>query len=186
RPDPDQLFETLARCCPFAIHACTVRRRMVDRIGAFDPRYRVGEDWDFWQRVARAGGRFIRIDTEVARYRMRSTSAALDIQTLLDTGPAIIDRGQPTDPRVRDPDLRVAEGCPATDRSAARLAFACWPAGILLGAGEDARGVLDAVSHDRDADMDASAVAASIFRSGTLPGSVSPNRVPGTWPGAPR
>jgi len=186
RPDPDQLFETLARCCPFAIHACTVRRRMVDRIGAFDPRYRVGEDWDFWQRVARGGGRFIRIDTEVARYRTRAGSAGLGIQALLENGLEIIDRGHHADPRVPDPDPRVADGCPAMDRSAARLAFACWPAGMLLGAGEDARGVLDAVSHDRDADMDASAVAASIFRSGTLPGSVSPNGWPGIWPGARR
>ena len=68
RPDPDRLFETLATFCPFAVHACTVRRRFLDRSGVFDPRFTLCEDWDFWQRVARAGARFMRLDVEVARY----------------------------------------------------------------------------------------------------------------------
>src|SRR4051794_29307644 len=48
RPRLDgDLFRTAARRCPFAIHACLVRRQAALAIGGFDPDLRPVEGWGF-------------------------------------------------------------------------------------------------------------------------------------------
>jgi glycosyltransferase involved in cell wall biosynthesis len=57
--DAVDFFPVAARFCPIPIHACVVRRRLVQELGGFDDRQRLCADWDLWQRLARAGARFI-------------------------------------------------------------------------------------------------------------------------------
>lgn len=46
-----------------------VRHEAVRGIGGFDPSFTSCEDWDFFTRIAAAGGRFGRVDPVVAHYR---------------------------------------------------------------------------------------------------------------------
>ena len=45
-PDDRTIFVTLAGVCPFAIHACVMRRRAVDELEGFDPSLQSCEDGD--------------------------------------------------------------------------------------------------------------------------------------------
>ena len=60
RADAD-LFPLLAGSNVFVIHACVVRRSLAAAIGGWDETLRNSEDFDFWQRVTRAGARFVSI-----------------------------------------------------------------------------------------------------------------------------
>ncbi len=62
------LFAIMAQRCPLKIHACLVQREAVLAVGGFDPGLEVAEDWDLWQRLARAGGSCL------PRVRARSTA----------------------------------------------------------------------------------------------------------------
>ena len=117
---------------------------------------------------------------------MRASLAVLNPQLLLEKGLEIVDRGHQADPRVLEPDPRFRAGRRQSDRCGARLAFACWPAGMLLGEGKDACGILDAVGQDRDREMDPAGVAASLFRSAILPRCVGPEGWVHIWPDARR
>ena len=48
-------FEAFARTCATAIHSVLVKRRAVQEAGGFDINLCTCEDWDLWQRIARAG-----------------------------------------------------------------------------------------------------------------------------------
>jgi glycosyltransferase involved in cell wall biosynthesis len=64
---------------PFPVHAPLIRRHVFDRLGGFDETMRDGcEDWDFWQRVLRAGYRFLPTHTVGGAYRMRPGSMRLE------------------------------------------------------------------------------------------------------------
>src|SRR4029077_8559378 len=99
-PAGADLFQVLTRCCAFAIHACVVRRSLVETVGGFDPDLSTCEDWDLWQRIARTGARFARVPEALALYRMRAASASLHARRLLADGLRVIDRRPGPDPRV--------------------------------------------------------------------------------------
>ena len=170
----EDVFDVAARYCPLAIHAAAVRREDVLRAGAFDPSFRAGGDWDFWQRLARTGARFSRIGVEVARYRTRPNSIVMHPEHMLDTGLRIIDRGHGPDPRVVHPDPRFAAGRDPARRSSARIAFAVWPAAMLLGMERNADVVLQHLQADEDPDLDPRAVASSLYTAALLPSSSPP------------
>ena len=72
------------------------------RVGGFDPALDVGEDWDFWIRLARIGLRFMRVKKTVFHYRrMPSTASNQPLRALTD-GIEVIQRSHRPDPRVRD------------------------------------------------------------------------------------
>ena len=52
-----------------------VRREVIDKAGAFDIRFRVGEDWDFWLRVA-SHFKVDYIDRELCRIRRHSSNSS--------------------------------------------------------------------------------------------------------------
>lgn len=183
-PDVAALFPTLARFCPFAIHACLVRRAVVDAVGGFERDMPVGADWDFWQRAARAGARFATVDDVLAFYRVRPQSAAVNVPRLVEAGRRLIALGHAADPRVAAPDPRWAAGMPPRDVAGALLRFVCWPAGILIGGGADAVPLLAAVGDARDAELEPSGVAHSLFWAALLPDSVAPARWAERWPAA--
>jgi glycosyltransferase involved in cell wall biosynthesis len=172
RLDPAQLFDTLARHCPFAIHACLVRASLVAQSGGFEPSFAVGSDWDFWQRVARAGARVRLMDETLAFYRVRPNSTAVNVDKLLEHGLQIIRVGHGSDPRVAHPSPALASGAPGERLASALLNFISWPAGMLIGQGKDATPLPAKVGDATDPTLSPSAVAYSIYLAALLPASL--------------
>ena len=71
QPPSGDLFPTLARRAAFPVHACIVRKSLVEEVGKFDTSLRTSPDWDLWQRIARTGARFGAVHEVLAFYRMR-------------------------------------------------------------------------------------------------------------------
>jgi peptidoglycan/xylan/chitin deacetylase (PgdA/CDA1 family) len=181
-PQLGDLFAVLTRYCAFAVHACVVRRSLVEAVGGFDPTLRTCEEWDLWQRIARSGARFGAIREVLALYRMRPDSLSVNSRQLLDDGLRVITRGHSSDPRVPNPHPSHAHGQPAEQLPGARLRFACWAAGLAVGHGEDARPLLDALKDDRDPALDPYDVAQSIFQAALLPSCRTPVAWAELWP----
>jgi peptidoglycan/xylan/chitin deacetylase (PgdA/CDA1 family) len=167
--DSRRLFPVLARTCPFAIHACLVRREAVLRAGGFDPAFVTCEDWDLWQRVARTGAAFGSLPEVVSCYRVRPGSASFDARRLLADGLRVITTGHGPDPRVATPAPEHAGGRASGLLASARLAYTAWPAGLVLAAGGDARPLLAAVGDDRESGLDPDDVAQHLFTAASLP-----------------
>jgi glycosyltransferase involved in cell wall biosynthesis len=92
--ESDDMFETFACRRVFPIHACVVRKSIVESVGGFDTSLRTCEDWDLWQRIARTGARFFGESQEVlALYRVLPTSASMDALQMLQDGLRVIARG---------------------------------------------------------------------------------------------
>lgn len=176
------LFAHLACYCAFAIHSCVVRRTLVEEVGGFDPSLLTCEDWDLWQRLARAGARFSQVSEVLALYRMRPGSASLDPRRLMEDCLRVIERGHSSDPRVPRPDPAHAAGRDPREVPTARLLFSCWAAGLALGRGEDARPLLASLAGDRDPGLDPHAVARSLFQSALLPTGRTSEEWRELWP----
>jgi len=181
RLDPADMFPALARYCPFAIHACLVRRSRVEAAGGFELGMPVGEDWDLWQRLARAGARFAVIDDVLAFYRVRPRSAGVDVARLAEAGVRLVRLGHAADPRVPAPDPRYAAGRPADELASALLGFICWPAGMRIGSGEDATALLRRLGATDGGGVDPKAIAGSLHIAGLLPHSRPPSAWPDLW-----
>jgi peptidoglycan/xylan/chitin deacetylase (PgdA/CDA1 family)/GT2 family glycosyltransferase len=98
--DHRDLFEYFAFQCFFPIHACVLRRELALAVGGFDASLTTCEDWDFFQRVARAGARFGRVPEVLALYQVRANSASLDSQRCLTDARRVLTRGHGRDPRM--------------------------------------------------------------------------------------
>jgi peptidoglycan/xylan/chitin deacetylase (PgdA/CDA1 family)/GT2 family glycosyltransferase/SAM-dependent methyltransferase len=133
-PDPQSLFQYAARTCPFAIHACLVKRQLVEAVGGFDESLVIAEDWDLWQRLARRGTQFLRLHDCSAFYRARAGSATRVSEYLVRDALKVIRRGHELDTRVRDARPEHELGEPAADLPAASFSFLVWVTGYLLGA----------------------------------------------------
>jgi hypothetical protein len=174
------LFPVLACRNVFPIHACLVRKKVVESVGAFDVSSTDCEDWDLWQRIARAGARFGRIPDVLVFYHLRPDATWLDAQQYLANGLSIIQRGHSADPRV--PSAVHPDGLPKEGLSRALIQFACWPAGMELGRGRDPRPLLNALDGVRDPDIDPGAAAAGIFHGALLPRCQPASVWDGLWP----
>jgi peptidoglycan/xylan/chitin deacetylase (PgdA/CDA1 family) len=166
-PASADLFPVFARTCAVTIHACIVRRSLVQAVGEFDSSLRVGEDWDLWLRIARAGARFGALPDALARYRMRSGSASSNATVLLEQTLVVLERGHAPDPRVANPLPAYAQGMPRDQLPEIKLYIACWAAGLALGAGQDAAQLLDLVA-ECSADLDPSSVTRMIFETAPM------------------
>ncbi len=175
-PPEGDLFPTLARRAAFPVHACIVRRSLVERVGKFDPSLIKSPDWDLWQRIARTGARFGAVRDVLAFYRMSPNAASLDAQQLLKDGLTVIRRGHSPDPRVLNPHPDYANGSPPAHVREQEFYLLCWCAGLLLGAGKDARPLLELVK-DGPAQLYPDAVAQCIFEAAPL----STCHPPGIW-----
>ena len=125
------LREALARRCPFAIHACVVRRQLVQDAGGFDGELACGEDWDLWRRIAGAGARFTHVPERLAYHRVRARSASADPAVFLRDVWRVLDRD-----RERPPD----------ESALAKLNTGVWALGLAIGSGSATRPVLDALA----------------------------------------
>lgn len=179
RAAPSSIVEALGKGCPFVIHACMVRRSAVMEVGGFDPGLAVGEDWDLWSRLARAGARFAQVDDVLAANRRRVRSASTDPAAFLAGGLAVLERLQAPDPRVPRP----APGCetrlPAVLLTPAELA--CYPAALAIGTGGDASAILARVPFAPLPGMDPERVAWTLFEGVAEAAALPPGTV---WPGA--
>jgi peptidoglycan/xylan/chitin deacetylase (PgdA/CDA1 family) len=176
------LFGVLACLCPFAVHACVVRKSLVEAVGAFDSLAITCEDWDLWQRVARTGARFGAVGEVLALYRMREGSASADGARFLADGLRVITQGHSPDSRVPNPAPAHARGAPAWELPSIRLHFASWPAGLVIGSGQDASPLLDLLAGDRDPGLDPHRVAECLFESALLPTCRPPEEWEQAWP----
>jgi 2-polyprenyl-3-methyl-5-hydroxy-6-metoxy-1,4-benzoquinol methylase len=163
------LFPFFAHTCVFSIHACIIRRSIVEHLGGFDTSLITCEGWDLWQRIARTGARFGAINEVLSLYRMRQASASNNGFRFLTDGLLVIERGHSADPRVPNPLPENASGMPATQLPGKKLYFTCWSAGLVFGRGEDARPLLNVLNGVHDPGLDPDGVANCIFEAALFP-----------------
>jgi SAM-dependent methyltransferase len=106
----DHAFELLALRCEPAIHCVVVSAAKVREVGGFDPDLATCEDWDLWQRLARAGVQFHGTPTPLAFYQMRDGSLSTRYEHVDRDATIVLARGAGIDPRVPNPDPRYAQG----------------------------------------------------------------------------
>jgi glycosyltransferase involved in cell wall biosynthesis len=83
------VFARLGVRCRTMHCATMVRRRVYDRLGAFDGSYRTALDFDFIERCHRAGVRFLHLDTTLATFSLggvSNTRLALADREMLEIG----------------------------------------------------------------------------------------------------
>ncbi|MBE9127585.1 glycosyltransferase [Coleofasciculus sp. LEGE 07092] len=163
------LFVALGHTNVFAIHACIVRRSLVQAVGCFNTSLRTCEDWDLWQRIARTGARFGGTSEVLAHYRIRINSASANAHQLFADGLQVIAQGYAPDPRVQNPHPAYAKGLPIEELPTANLLFACWVAGLLIGGGQSTRSLLDLLVDNRAPELDPMQVAQYLFYALPLP-----------------
>jgi len=176
------LFNVFACRNIFPVHACMVRRSLVETVGCFDISFKVCADWDLWQRVARAGGRFGAVSDVLTFYRMRPGATWFDASKYLGYGVRIIKQGHSPDPRVPAADPVYLNGLPKEDLPRALYKFSCWPAGIALGAGKDARPLLNEFYGMKYPEIESEPVAEGIFYGALLPRCQPPSTWESFWP----
>jgi glycosyltransferase involved in cell wall biosynthesis/SAM-dependent methyltransferase len=141
-------FECAARECPVAIHAVIVRRSFVESVGGFDPELATCEDWDLWQRMARAGARILAVPEFLAIYRMSASSLSRRYHQLVSDGHKVIRRGFSRDARVRRALETTANGAHGDDESVRCAFLTAWCAAAITGAGGDGAAFLAAYPID--------------------------------------
>ncbi len=165
-PGPD-LFPLAGRTCPFAIHACVLRRALLERAGGFDELLVTSEDFDLWQRVARVGARFVALGEYLATYRLRERQSWFDARRFLEDALVVVGRGHAPDPRLAGQDLPAghAQGLPAEGLYAAKLHMVVWAAGMLIARGEDPVALLDVLPDAGPPLFEPEELARSLFRA---------------------
>lgn len=167
-PEGD-LFPTLALRAAFPVHACIVRRSLVQAVGGFDTALRKSPDWDLWQRIARTGARFGAVREVLAFYRMQPQSASLEAGQMLRDGLTVLRRGHGPDPRVTHPAPEHANGEPPQQLESQQFYLLCWCAGLLIGQQKSALPLLAVVGEARCRLLYPDAIAQCIFEAATLP-----------------
>jgi len=75
RPSP---YLSILRGEPVPTNGIIVRRSLFAKAGLFDPSMRHAEDMDLWLRIAAASDRWVRMDHQLAAYRLRGGSLSRD------------------------------------------------------------------------------------------------------------
>jgi len=171
------LFPVLTRHCPFAIHACIVRKALIEAVGGFDVSLQTCEDWDLWQRIARMGARFGAVKEILAPYRMRPNSLSSNSHQFFVDAMQVLAQGHAPDPRVLNPHPNHAEGQPIETLPNKRLLMSSWLAGLLLGRGKDAQHLLAQLEDDCAPGLDPYWVAENVFESAIIPSC----QIPAGW-----
>ncbi|MCP5099544.1 MAG: glycosyltransferase, partial [Chloroflexi bacterium] len=167
--DDAQLFNTFARTCVFCIHACVIRRTLVLDLGGFDDTLVTCEDWDLWQRAARTGARFGKVQKVMSMYRMRPGSASENGFRMLPDGLKVIGRGHGSDPRVKNPAPEFANGRSPQNLDNAILSHICWTAGLAIGKGKNPLPMFELVRDYHAPMLDPHEAASALFEAVLLP-----------------
>ena len=171
---PD-LFPVLAMHCPFSIHACVIRKALVNAAGGFDVSLKTCEDWDLWQRIARIGARFEGVKELMAFYRMRNNSLSSDGMQFLSDALQVLTQAHAADDRLKHLNLLHPGGEPAALLPARKLAITTWIAGLLMGSGQRATHILTHFSDDIDPSLDPFHIAEIIFDSAIIASCKAPS-----------
>jgi glycosyltransferase involved in cell wall biosynthesis/peptidoglycan/xylan/chitin deacetylase (PgdA/CDA1 family)/2-polyprenyl-3-methyl-5-hydroxy-6-metoxy-1,4-benzoquinol methylase len=163
------VFEELTRRCVFAIHACIVKKSIVNEIGGFDSSLKSCADWDLWQRVARYGAKFKEIREILAFYRMQPQSLSSNTEQLLKDMISVIERGHKPDPRVKNNFRGYNAVLSEQHLSISKFHGLCWIAGLLLGQGRDCSIVIKKLPTLSARDVDPRWITSCIFYSGIIP-----------------
>lgn len=150
---PAELFAVFARTCGFAIHACLVRRSLVDAVGGFDETLVTCEDWDLWQRLARVEARAHQLPDRLAIYRLRARSASNSPRRLVTDGFRVIGRGHGPDARVAA-NGSLAQGADPREAGAARIGLAAFGIGLAIGQGSSPDELFDLIEDRRVPGLD--------------------------------
>jgi glycosyltransferase involved in cell wall biosynthesis len=177
------LFDVWAHRSAFPVHAALVRRSLVSELGGFDASLEKSTDWDLWQRIARTGTRFQAIPDLLAYYRMSPMAVSLDAAAMLRDGLTVLRRGHAPDPRVRHPAPAHARGRPGAGVGQQAFYLLAWCAGLMLGRGEDARGLLTQVADLTHPGLDPDGIADCLLDAMPLPSCVPPTAWESLWPG---
>ena len=159
------IFAVLARTCLFTIHACVVRRALVEAVGGFDPSLRTCEDWDLWQRIARTGARFGFVPGLMAPYRLTTNSASSCGLRMFQDGLKVIARGHAADGRVPNPHADHAAGRPVSERPAIAYYLAAWNAALVFLRGEPMPPLLELLRGEPPTPLDPAGVASTFFEA---------------------
>ncbi len=182
RAPSGDLFPTLARRAAFPVHACMVRKSIVEEVGKFDTSLQKSADWDLWQRVARTGARFGAVREVLAYYRMTPNSSSLGAEQLLQDGLQVLRRGHECDERVSRPHPGYENGWQQDSVESQEFYLLSWCAGLLLGGGKDARRLLKATKNDRYPGLYADAIARCIFEAAAISNCSPPLVWEALWP----
>jgi glycosyltransferase involved in cell wall biosynthesis len=181
-PPAGDMFAVWARRSAFPVHACIVKKTLVEAVGGFDVSLRKSADWDLWQRIARTGARFGAIREVLAYYRMRPNAVSLEAYQLLEDGLRVLRQGHAPDPRVRHPHPDHAQGAPPEQVRTQEFYLLAWCAGLQLGSGQDARPLLKLLEGEQFPELYPPAVAQTLFEAATLPGCSPPSAWEHLWP----
>ena len=142
-PPQNNYFDHLAVSCCFTMPAsCVLKRSTFSDAGGFDTSLNGPEDWDLWQRLARAKRNFLPVSRVLAIYRMRPNSLVRNCNRTFSDSVTIIERGHSADPRVVNPAAEFAAGKPKTELDAAIFSLTLWVTGVAIGSGQDAAPIL--------------------------------------------
>ncbi|MDI6788821.1 MAG: glycosyltransferase, partial [Planctomycetota bacterium] len=72
------ILKELLRDNFISVHPALIRRLCIDKVGLFQVRFNLCEDWDFWLRVAYAGYKFYYMDKVLALYRWHGDNTCSD------------------------------------------------------------------------------------------------------------
>ena len=185
-PPEGDLFPTLACRAAFPVHACIVRRALIESVGKFDTSFHTSTDWDLWQRIARTGARFGVVHQVVAYYRMSPASASTNAELMFVNGLRILQQGRAPDPRVPRPDPAYLNGISVPSVEQQVFYLLTWCAGLVLASGTDARGLLDRARDYHWPELYPPAIARCLFDAGILSkrqaGSIWESLLPGIIP----
>ncbi|MFL5013179.1 glycosyltransferase [Rhizobium sp.] len=177
----DNPFAVAARYCPFAIHAALLRRSRLAEVGGFDPEMTMCEDWDLWQRLARAGAEFAPVEGLMADVSVEAGSLSSNRVKHLDFGLKVIRRGHHSDPRIAYPVPALAQGITKAALGTACWYLAIWLVGASIGQGDDPGELLERVAEPIPPDADAYALSA-IIMDGIVVGAFPDEPIwPGLW-----
>jgi glycosyltransferase involved in cell wall biosynthesis/peptidoglycan/xylan/chitin deacetylase (PgdA/CDA1 family) len=174
---PD-MFPLLACYPAFAIHTCIFRKSFISVVGEFNPALSVCEDWDLWQRIARAGAHFGILHETYAYYRLKSNSLSKNGEDFLSAALHVLEIGHSPDPRVKRSHPDYINGLTPELQPAIKIYWACWCAGILIAQEKDARSLLRFIKYDQRLTLDPYIIADNIFKS--VCNAVG--QLPAAWP----
>ena len=143
------LFSALATHCTFMIHAAVARRALIVRAGCFDRTLFAAEDWLLWQRIARLGARFGRVDARLAFRRYTPGCLNRDLDRMTQAWLQVFRIGHGPDPAL-PLEEQVTHRLGATDDSRRRgsVVLVCRLAGTFASAGRDPFDVAESVPDD--------------------------------------
>ena len=174
-------FSLLANCCPFAIHACIVRKSLVEAVGAFDTDLPICEDWDLWLRLARIGAAFSHVKEVYAYYLVRPQSLSGNALLFYEKALQLTKLACYPDPRLQH--LSVPQKIqPVKGLPERQLYIASWAAGLLLSSGADARSLLALYSNAPALALEPYWVAENLFDSVLIPPAQPVDQWYRLWP----